>query len=175
MTALFCLAGLPVVCFSMTGSLGAYWVDRWPGLAKKLTPPASGAPIAVRPDIFSLQVWTDPYSNCLTPRLGDDPSRLWAASVCSFPGPPPACAPPVNLSYVFNSPCVVGTHLQQNIIGYVPRQFNAIACSDLCEASVAVCENLPPAPPAPAAFNCPAAGAVVQEPHGEGISPSPAP
>ena len=159
----------------MTGTLGTYWADAWPGLAKALAPAAAGGPTVLRGDIFSLQTWTDPYSNCLTPRLGDAPSRLWAASVCSFTGPAPACAPPVNLSYVFNSPCVVGTHLQQNIIGYVPASFNEIACSDLCEASVAICENLPPAPPAPPAFNCPAAGVVVTEPHGEGVSPSPSP
>uniref|UniRef100_A0A7S4J5B2 Uncharacterized protein n=1 Tax=Prymnesium polylepis TaxID=72548 RepID=A0A7S4J5B2_9EUKA len=94
-----------------------------------------------------LQLETDPLSNCLTPRLGDDPTRAWAGTTCSLPVPPPGCAGDVGLAYGFNSECVQVSHSTPAYL-QLPANVTVVACSDLCEANVAVCPLLPP-PPAP--------------------------
>lgn len=134
------IKGLPVVCFSAAGSFNHVWAEGFSGLKEA---------IAAKPqptDLFTIQVKTDPYSNCLVPRLGEEkspfPPRVYAGAVCSFSGPPPGCAPPVSLAYYPFSPCVVGSHFMPNIVGYVPATFAATECTDVDEKDVAYCPLL---------------------------------
>jgi len=57
------LTGLPVVCFSIPGELTNSWMDAYPGLKDAVNDEKQQ-----RSDsLYSLQTWTDPYSNCLQP------------------------------------------------------------------------------------------------------------
>ena len=124
---------IPVVCFGAAGSFGAAWVEGWPGLADAVKRSA--------PDqLFTLQVETDPYSNCLTPRLAADSSRVKAATTCSYPAPSSAgCVGPVRLDYDPFSECVGNSH----VFSDYPPPLMAIRCTDDSEASVAQCPLLP--------------------------------
>lgn len=137
------IRGIPVACFAAPGSFSAAWYTSFPGLAAAVDRSASSA-LPPR-HLFTIQTQTDPLSNCLTPRLDTDPSRVWAASTCSFNGPPPGCADNVSLSYNITSGCVEQSHMITSaLLATVPARFPATACSDLCEASLAVCPLLPP-------------------------------
>ena len=66
--------GLPVVCYVAMASYSSSWSDAYPGLKDA---------VASNPypdNLFVLQGWTDPWSNCNTPRFDQDPSRVWAAA-----------------------------------------------------------------------------------------------
>ena len=136
--------GLPVVCFGAPGSFGKVWMDNWPGLAAAVSASTTLPP---REDLFTVQTTTDPFSMCLTPRLGVDPTRVWAGTTCAIPVPYPGCAVNVSFSYDIASPCAVQGHYAPVYAAATAATPTITDCSDLCEASVAVCPQLPPSPP----------------------------
>ena len=136
--------GLPVVCFGASGNFGPSWVKAWPGLAAAVSAASTLPP---REDLFAVQTHTDPFSNCLTPRLGVDPTRVWAATTCAVPVPYPGCAVNVSFSYDIASPCAAQAHYAPVYVAATTANPIITDCSDLCEASVAVCTFLPSPPP----------------------------
>lgn len=129
------IARLPVVCYDAPGSFGTAWLSSYPGLQETIATERQ-----LPTNIFTLQAFSDPLSNCLLPRLGDDPRRVWGATTCSFAPPPPGCSPGFSeLSYDVSSDCVAQSHYMQNM-RTVPAELTL--CSDRVEESVAVCPAL---------------------------------
>ena len=130
---------LPCVCFGAPQSFSQAWVEGWPGLSEVVTNSQPG-------NLFVLNAQSDPYSNCLTPRIEDDPRRKWAAAGCSFAGRSTCGVPPVKLSYNLFSACVLDVHPIQETLAVKERfsRFGPRQCSNVCETKISVCPYLPP-------------------------------
>jgi len=140
------LSGLPAVCFGQAQAFPLVWVNSWPGLAAAVA-------AAPRPrNVFTLQLLTDPYSNCLTPRLGSGqaPAAVFAAAGCSFVGRVQCDA--ANFSYALHSPCVRGTHpisevlaapgLHEVLAAPGLHEGHPIRCTEACPAAISECPEL---------------------------------
>jgi len=135
------IRGIPVVCFSASGSFSKAWLAGYPGLA------AATASVPYPRNVFALQYNGDPLSMCLTPRWGEDSSRTWAAASCLVAGWA-AC----DVYIAARTPqltrlCVQSTQTQILTVNYVNTRFARSSCTDFCPSTISVCPYLPPPPP----------------------------
>ena len=119
---------LPAVCFDVPGSLSDSWVAGYLGLSAKIINEEEGAGVfaAAKSSIYTLEVQTGPYANCILP-VPSNPNKQ-VATVCSFRGTLPSCGLNTNFSYHPFSECVQQAHYV-SAIQNVPEQFAADDCT----------------------------------------------
>ena len=112
-------SNLPVVCFSASSHLSQRWMSDYPGLWNDNLHNNNNDN-----DLFVLQTYTDPYSNCLepTPSIG-------VANMCGFPGRSAVggCGRNSTFRYDPFSDCVRQSHYVSNILS-VPLEFEQRQC-----------------------------------------------
>lgn len=125
--------GIPVVCFSTSGSFTKAWRSNYPGLETAISQQMDKSTPGAH---FTLQTYTDLQSNCLKPQQTN------IVPVCSFSGPSPSCnGKDVTPSYNNFSPCARDAHWVDDILT-VPQSFKSDQCSFTDQSSVAVgCAN----------------------------------
>ena len=122
---------LPTVCFSNPGGLTPNWIENYdPELVRRLQ---QGNNINGKDSIFTLQTWTDPFSNCLAPMVHTtqtiNTTSTRIATVCSFAGSSvAACGLNTTFSHQVFSPCVAQSHYVANLQA-VPDVFATTACT----------------------------------------------
>ena len=124
---------LPTVCFSNPGGLTPNWIENYdPELVRRLQ---QGNNINGKDSIFTLQTYTDPFSNCLAPSVHTNTKTTTnnttsqIATVCSFAGSSvAACGMNTTFSHQVFSPCVAQSHYVANMQA-VPDVFATTACT----------------------------------------------
>ena len=122
---------LPTVCFSNPGGLTPKWIDNYdPELTRRLQQDNN---MIGKHSMYTLQTWTDPFSNCLAPMVHTtqtiNTTSTRIATVCSFAGSSvAACGLNTTFSHQVFSPCVAQSHYVANLQA-VPDVFATTACT----------------------------------------------